>query len=431
MKICLINAPCLGTDDVNLEPPLGLLYIASNLRENGYKDVEIYTMTDATTEEEIKTKIDKIPFANVYGFTVYCTNYNYVKKCIEHIRTKNPSSYIILGGPNASGLPEFTLKDSGCDFVVIGEGEDAVFNIIDKLNYGLEPDIDGRRIINGIVREDINTLPFPAWDLVDLSKFSRVLNGERVISIISSRGCPNKCVHCNSIIMGAGRKIRYRTVHNVIEEIKYLQSLGYNNFRFSDDNFTIRPDLYKFLRELKTLNIKYRIFARIEQLNDETCKLLAESGCQHIAIGLESLNPDNLKFLRKNTNVEIMDINLRNVRRHGMMSRIYFIVGLPSDNDETIEKYFFMASLLTFDEWTCYPLLPYPGTEIWEHPEQFGYSIIDRDSTLYYQILKNKKTCYVLDHKNFTHKDVERWLNYVNDLLENRGKTHTEESDTK
>lgn len=427
MKICFINAPCPEIDDANLEPPLGALYIASNLRINGYTNLEIFTMTDCKTEEQIQQKINEIPKANIYSFTTYCTNYNWIKQCIQHIRKNYSHGVIILGGPNASALPKFTLEDSLCDYVVVGEGEDAFLHILKSL----ENNDYISNIVYGTPREDINTLSHPAWDLINLNTYTRILDGERVISILSSRGCPNNCTHCNSIVMGAGKKIRYRNINNIIEEIKYLQSLGYSHFRFNDDNLACRPDLIELTLELKKLNIKYRIFAHIKDLTDTNCKYLADSGCIHIAVGLESLNPDNLKFLRKNTNVDIVDMNLRNVKRYGMTLRCFFIIGLPSDNDSTIEKYFWIASLLPFDEYSIYPLIPYCGTEIWNNPKKHGYTIINKDFTQYYQIGKNKKTCYVLDHINFTHNDVKRWIEFVYNLFEKNKKIHSGKSETK
>jgi len=231
--------------------------------------------------------------------------------------------------------------------------------------------------------------------------------------------------------MGAGKKVRYRSVKNIIEEIKYLQSLGYSKYRFNDDNFACRKNLKELTNELKKLNIEYRVFSHVKDLTDETCKLLAESGCKHISIGIESMNPDNLKFLRKNTNVDFVDINLRNIKRYGMISRVYFIVGLPFDTNETIEKYFFIASLLPFDEFAAYPLLPYPGTEIWNNPGKYGYKIIDKDFTKYYQVAKERGTFFALDHTNFSHKDVERWLKFVYEIFEKQRKIHNSRSDTK
>ncbi len=381
MKICLINAPCTIIDDDNLEPPLGALYIAAVLKENNY-DVQIYSMTGCKDDKEVNEKIKKIPQADVYGFTTYCTNYNNIKKCINHLWFKYPSSPIVLGGPNATALPEFTLEDANCDYLIVGEGEDAFLNLIKSLEKHeyIPP------IIYGQGRENIDSYLMPAYDLINFDDYTRVLDGERVVSIISSRGCDRNCTHCNSVIMGGGsrgkKKVRYRSVENILKEIKYLQSLGFNKFRFNDDIFTSNPNLEEFCIELHKLNIEYRIFARVEDLTLDTCYLLAKSGCKHIAIGLESLNPNNLRFLRKQSQIG-KEGNIWNAEEFGIMIRAYFIVGLPYDTDENIKEYFDKVLELGIDEWTCYPLIPYPGTEIWKNPKKYGYEIIDKDFTKY------------------------------------------------
>jgi len=431
MKIILCNPPSLGTDDDHLEPQLGLLYIAGMLQYHGY-DVQIYEMTGCKNEKDIKDKIENIPYGDVYGFTTYCTNYPYIKQSIKHIHSCNCKAKIILGGPNATALPQFTLEDSGCDYVITGEGELAFLYILQCIEHDLSID----NIFSARGYENIDQYPYPAWNLIDLNKFNRVLNGKRVVSILSSRGCDNNCTHCNSVIMGGGSrkfinlsKVRYRSTKNIIKEIKYLQSLGFNNFRFNDDIFTSNPNLKELLYEISKLDIKYRIFARLEHLTEENCKLLSESGCKHIAIGLESLNPDNLKFLRKTKQIGYEN-NISIAKKYGLTIRVYFIVGLIHDTDETIEKYFKIASELPFDEFALYPLIPYPGTQIWKTPEKFGYEITDKDFTQYYQIGENRRTCFALKHKNFETEDVKRWVTRATEILE-RNKIHSKDSETK
>lgn len=434
IKICLINPPCTIIDDDNLEPSLGQLYIASVLRENGY-EVQIYPMTGCKDENEVNEKIKQIPEADVYGITVYCTNYNNVKKIINHIRDEYENAFTILGGPNATALPEFTLKDSKCNFIIVGEGEDAFLYLTREIHSihinGELSDFIDDKIIYGQGREDIDSYPMPAYDLIDFNDYTRVLDGERVVSIISSRGCDRNCTHCNSVIMGGGsrgkKKVRYRSPENVIKEITYLKYLGFKKYRFNDDIFTSNPALDWFLWELKELNIEYRIFARVEDLTEKNCRMLSESGCKHVSIGLESLNPENLKFLRKSSQIG-KENNIDIAKKYGMMVRVYFILGLPADSNESVKEYMEKAAKLNFDEYALYPLIPYPGTAIWNEPEKYGYTIIDKDFTKYIQTGKNRSTCFVLDHKNFNHEDVERWVKYSMELLDNRGKIHNSKS---
>jgi radical SAM superfamily enzyme YgiQ (UPF0313 family) len=106
------------------------------------------------------------------------------------------------------------------------------------------------------------------------------------------------------------------------------------------------------------------------------------------------------------------------------------MLGLPYDSDETIEKYFEKAIKLPFDEFSIYPLIPYPGTRIAKEPEKFGYEIINKDFTRYIQIGKNKATTYALKHRNFTEHDVKRWYNYVEELLLSSNKLLQSQSKT-
>jgi radical SAM superfamily enzyme YgiQ (UPF0313 family) len=423
VDVILINPPSDCVDDDHLEPQLGLLYIASLLRENGIP-VQIYEMTGCRTEEEVKRKIENIPEASIYGFTTYCTNYPYVKRCIDYIRLKTSNAFIVLGGPNPTALPGLTLKDIKCDCVITGEGEDAfLFAAETILNKHDLP-----KIIKGKGRANIDTYPTPAWDLIDLNSYTRTLEGEKAVSIISSRGCKYKCVHCNSVVMGGSNKVRYRTPGNIIKEVHYLRKKGLKKFRFNDDNFVGNPAITTLLSQLTDLDINYRIFARLEELNRKNCRLLEESGCRHISVGLETLNPDNLKVLGKYKQIGLEEKHLHNIKQYGMTVRVYFMIGLPFDNDETVPKYFEKACKLPFDEYSLYPLIPYPGTRIWNEPEKFDYEIIDKDFTHYVQIGKGGKTCFALQHKNFTVENVREWFKIVTEIMEAVGKKHARES---
>ena len=424
-KIILITPPSSCVEDDHLEPQLGLLYIAAVLRENNFLP-EIYDMTGCRNDEEIDQKIRNIPHGDIYGITCYCTNYNYVKKCIREIKSNNRGARIALGGPNPSALPDFTLKDSACDCVITGEGEDAFLEYIERYSQGSGSPL----IIKGEGRQNIDSYPFPARDLVDIDSYSRVLEGGKAATAISSRGCNFNCIHCNSIVMGRYAKVRFRSSRNITDEIKLLKSQGFMRLRFNDDNFTANPHLTELLYEIKKLNILYRIFSRIEFLTEENCRLLAQSGCRHISIGLESLNPENLKIIGKYSQSGIEERNLRNCKNSGITTRAYFIVGLPYDHDSSIQKDFTTAAHLPFDEFSIYPLIPYPGTLISEKPEKFGYEIIDNDFTGYVQIGKNRRTAFALRHKNFNEEDVRKWHEFAHTLFISAGKVPQKESKT-
>lgn len=421
--VVLINPPSLCVEDDRVEPPLGLLYIAAVLRDHGYEDVTVHDMSGCPSEEQISFEIANLPGAGIYGVSSLCTNYLYAKRIIERIRSADCRARVIIGGPNPTGIPGFIAEDSGADVVVAGEGEDPFVICVDAYSRGIEL----KGIVTGHGRNDIDSYPFPARDLVDMETYSRRLMGEPVVSLISSRGCKSNCIHCNSPVMGAGsRGARYRSTGNLFAEIETLRP-HFRCFRFNDDHFTGNPDLETLLKQMKNLEIRFRVFGRIEDLTDSSCRLLKDAGCVHITLGLESLNPDNLRVLGKGSQIGL-ESNIAVAKSHGLHIRASFIVGLPYDSDDSIPDCFERAAGLGIDEFAVYPLIPYPGSLLWQSPGKFGYCICNRDFTDYVQMGLNGKTCYALKHENFGLEDVRRWKSKAENILTEGGARHMRDS---
>src|SRR3989344_4944877 len=109
-SILLIYPPSNCVSDDRLEPPLGLLYIASTLRQNGFDRVSFLDMSGCKTESQIHERVQNVPHADIYGINSFCTNYAYAKEVINTIRKQNPSAKIVIGGPNPTGAPKFTFN---------------------------------------------------------------------------------------------------------------------------------------------------------------------------------------------------------------------------------------------------------------------------------------------------------------------------------
>ena len=199
-------------------------------------------------------------------------------------------------------------------------------------------------------------------------------------------------------------------------------------YRFNDDYFTGNPNLEELLTRMKELDITFRIFARIEDLNEKNSRLLKEAGCVHVSVGLESLYAPNLKIIGKKAQAGHED-NVRIAKSNGLVVRSSFMVGLPFDTDETIEQSFRRAAQLGVDEFAIYPLIPYPGTAIAKFPERFGYTIVQEDFTDYVQMGKDERTSFALRHKNFSPEDVKRWLRVATEILKSDGAKHMSESE--
>lgn len=422
-RILLVNPPSDCVEDDRVEPPLGLLYIASVLRERRFEDISFLDMTGSHDDAKIRERILTLPVADIYGVSCFSTNYPHVKAVIRRIREVNAAALIVLGGPHPSAMPQETLTDTGADLVVSGEGEDAFAEAVIRAMRGMKQD----RVVSGSGREDLDAYPFPARDLVDYSTYSRKLLGQPVISLLSSRGCFHRCSHCNSVVMGGGNPhVRYRSPGSIAAEVRSLRD-DFANYRFNDDLFTGHPDLETVLAKLTDFDIRFRIFARIEDLDERTCRLLKRAGCVHVTVGLESLDPANLKTLGK-VHQAGHEGNVRVAKDNGLTVRASFIVGLPHDTDQGVDEAFRRAACLGLDEFAVYPLIPYPGTSVWKYPGRFGYTIVNPDFTEYVQMGRDGRTCYALEHKNFTPQDVQRWMQMAAQTLMAGGARHMSES---
>lgn len=425
-KIILISPPCFGIENDALEQNLGLAYIASNLKANGF-DVIIKEYT-GISKLEFEQCLNNIEPAQIYGVSIMSTCFSNAKRIIASIRKQYTCAYIIAGGVHVSAMPQHVLKKTETDVAIIGEGELTFVQLVNNFMDG-KP-IKG--IVNGIFPQNLDALPFPDRLCVDQSRYTRKLNGKPVLSILSSRGCRFACVHCNSTIMGGGSHgIRFRSISNIITEINELRKLGYNNFRFNDDSFTDRPDVDVLIQTLGELGISFRIFARLNSLNEKRIKLLADCGCELVSIGIESVNLKNLEFLHKGK----MPYDMLSVcKKYNLKTRVSFMVGLPNDTYESIKADFEYARTLDFDEFAVYSLIPYPGTRIWETPEKYGYIIEDRNYENYVQLGHNKCSAAVMSHVSedgyrFTPDDVSNWCTLANDIL-SKSKQHMKYSKT-
>ncbi len=422
-RVVLIQPPSQCVVDDRLEPPLGMLYLAAAVRQSGCGEVEFFDMSGCATEEQIQAQLDRIPPAGLYGIGVLCTNHEYAKRVVARIRQVQPEAQVVLGGPNPSALPAETLADTGADAVVVGEGEDAFVECVARASTGKPV----RGVLHRTPRQDIDSYPFPARDLVSELSYHRRLQGSPVLSVLSSRGCPHKCAYCNSVVMGGGATAaRYRSPRNVCQEIAALRDTT-RHFRFNDDCFSSRPDLPDLLAALSALEIVFRIFARVEDLTPDTCRALRQSGCAHVAVGLESLDPENLRILGRGPQIG-HERNVQAARDAVLTVRAYFMVGLPHDSDASIERYFTTAAGLGVDEFTVYPLIPYPGTRIARNPERFGYAITNPDFRDYVQIGVNRSSCFALRHKNFGPDDVARWRLRAEQILLEAGARRSHDS---
>jgi len=392
MKILLVN-PCfkrkIGDADKlsPVLPPMGIAYLAAVLRKEGY-GVRILDLNALGFNDEQMIKYIEDYSPDVVGLTAVTTTIHKAWNVLEMVKRKDPKIVTIIGGPHPTCLPEESVKKEFVDFVVVGEGERTIAEFVKELSKKSKVDfkkIEGLvfkekgRIIKNKQRkniEDLDSLPFPAIDLLPLDKYrSTDSKHKKFMPILTSRGCPGVCIFCNKLIFGYCCKMR--SAKNIIEEISRLYKIGYQDFHILDDLFTNdRKRVVEFCNLLIQNNIKINWKCangvRVNTVDLELLKLMKKTGCYMLNYGVESGNQEVLNKIKKGQTLSQIETAVRLTKKVGINCGCCFIIGNLGDNEKTMQETIDFAKKLNPDIAMFSILIPYPGTPIREIIEKEG-----------------------------------------------------------
>jgi len=376
----------------SLQFPLSLGYIASVLI-NAHHNVKMLDLNVMDTQE--LGILIKQSHPEVVGLTAFSSSIFNAKKIIDEVKEYDENIITILGGVHASALPMETMEEiKNLDFLVFGEGEVTVVQLLDYLTNNSDlKEVEGivfrnkdSIIMNNprALIEDLDTIPFPVRHLLPFELYShgrhvtRGLPREnyRTIELITSRGCPNKCIFCASHI-NYGQKVRFRSFQNIATEIdENIKRYGITHVDFEDDTFTINKLLVKRLCVfLKKRKLTWNCLTRINNVDYNLLKFMADSGCIKVSFGVESGNPEILKKIKKGITIPQIIKSVKDAKKAGIhYVECFFIIGVhPDESLEQIKDTVKLISKLQPDSLTLSIMSPYPGTEIFEMMKQRGY----------------------------------------------------------
>jgi radical SAM superfamily enzyme YgiQ (UPF0313 family) len=358
--IVLINPPSPFLINDKVHPPLGILYIAAHIQKFTSEEVQVIDLAGSSHWER---NLRAIPKARIYGISATTPQYGFALKILQFLKHRYPRTHKIIGGPHASSKPEECLKD-GWHTVVVGEGELV-------MNYIISNPRKFHGIIHGPVPDNLDLLPFPARHLIDLHSYRYKIGKRVATTMISSRGCPYNCSFCSKSVMAG--PVRQRSAKNVIHELDEIQNTyGFNAVMFYDDIFVLNyPRLHEITNHMKDQDIIYRCFVRANLISAKMFDLLAETGCYEVGFGAESGSNEILKTIGKVTTVEQNTQLVRMAHERGIRVKAFLIAGLPGETE---------SSLLATERWIQHAapddfditiLTPYPGSDIYDHPENY------------------------------------------------------------
>ena len=372
----LINLPQPNSLDDKLDPPLGLMYIAAVLKKSGMP----VKITDLCFVDKKDWK-EAIGYADIYGITVFSSSLYLAKEIAQIAKENNPKCITVVGGPHPTSLPYDTLEFFDC--VVKGEGE---------FTFSLPKE----SIMTMPLIEDLDILPLPARDLVDLHRYTRKVFGEKATSITTSRGCPYKCAFCCKDVFG--HKVRYFSIERVVEEIKsIIKDYGIRNFIFYDDTFALnRNRVYALCEELRKLNIIFRCNGDARRNTERDFRILYDAGCREIAFGIESGSQEILDRINKGVSVQQNRLAIQNAKKTGLCVKAFLMIGNPGESVKTIEETKRFMKEANPDQYTLFNFVPLPGCDIWKNPDKYGVRIVNKNFKNYYNIAgQNEGGCVV------------------------------------
>jgi radical SAM superfamily enzyme YgiQ (UPF0313 family) len=359
-------------------PPLGLLYISSFLKQKNFA-VEIFDSTFADKKQFANLLIGRKP--KIIGiYSNLMTKFN----VLEMIRlAKEQNCIVIVGGPDPPHYAEEYLN-FGADVVVIGEGEEALEELIPIFSAGK---LEKLSSINGIVYKDehgqiqrtparslmpdLDILPLPDRQAIDLHKYVDVWkqhHGTGSVSLITSRGCPYSCTWCSHSVFG--KTLRKRSALLVADEVEWILSTYHPDMLwYADDVFNINHKwFFEYAAELKRRNIRvpFECICRADRMNEDIVRTLKEMGCFRVWIGSESGSQRLLDAMQRGVKAEQVQAMTRLAKKYDIETGMFLMWGFADENQNDIEQTIEHVKKANPDSFLTTVAYPIKGTAYYE-----------------------------------------------------------------
>jgi len=401
MNVLLLNPPFIGrfsreqrspavTKSGTLYYPMWLCYAAAVLEDAGFNVKLIDAPASGTCMEEIlKIAEDFRPGLSVVDTSTPSIRSDFT--AAQRIKDLLPGSTTVLVGPHVSACPGETLSmDNGVDMVARREYEYTVLEVAqalreDRTPYGaagISYRIDGdvRHNPDRALPDDLDSMPFVSRAYkkhLEIEDYFYAHSQYPIVTTISGRGCPHRCVYCVYPQTFSSRKYRRRSVGNIVDEIDYIlkEFPQAREVMFEDDTLTVgKRRCQAFCEEVLRRGLRFTWSANSRcDVDSGTLRLMKRAGCRLLCVGIESGDQAVLDRMHKHLTLERTRQFVSDTKRAGILVHGCFMVGNPGDTKETMEKTLEFAKELNPDTAQFFPIMVYPGTEAYEWVREEGY----------------------------------------------------------
>jgi len=414
MRVLLVESGVMAPEKFVYQcyPPHGLMYLASYLRNKDPSHrIKILDLMEKRARPEAAAELirDFRPdFMAVHAMSFQASSMHALAAICK---SELPECVVGAGGPHPSAVPEKVVTDPNIDVAAVGEGEETFLELVEKMSCGEElagtagtvVKRDGETI-RGPERPsiaDLDTVPFPAWDLLDLSRyFTDVMLNQNditcrreITTVFTSRACPFGCIFCHNMF---GKRFRARSVSNVLDELTLLhREHGIREFHVIDDCFNCEKGRAEKIMEgvlERGLDVKFAFpnGIRGDRLPDSLLTLMKKAGVYKLNVGVETGSPRVQKLIKKGLALDALKDGVERAAAAGIFTHGFFMLGFPGETRKEMEETVDFACSSRLHTAGFALLSPFPGTEVHRMAVESGKTVeYDPDDTSYARVTTN------------------------------------------